>query len=329
MCQIDNFYNTIHFTYNNMTLTQLEYIIAVQDYGTFSRAAEHCFVTQPTLSMQIQKLEEELGVIIFDRTKKPIRATPVGAEIIEQARHNIRGMARIEDIVHEQDREIRGQLRIGIIPTLAPYLLPLFITSFLEKYPQVSLTVDEYISGEIVHRLKQNWLDGGILVTPLEDAAIREIPLFYERFFAYVSTKDPLIRGDAINLDQLDPNEMLLLSEGHCFRQQVIRMCPEAVKGEWKGQLRFTSGSLETLKRIVEQDYGYTLLPELALMNISGKNRKRIRRLMDPVPVREVSLIVHRDVLKRNLINAFRDQLLEDIPDGLKKNPAENIVSWI
>ncbi len=311
-----------------MTLTQLEYILAVEDYGSFSRAAQKCFVTQPTLSMQIHKLEEELGVIIFDRTKKPIKATSIGMEIIDQARHNLRGIDRIKDIVREQSKEIKGHLHIGIIPTLAPYLLPLFITSFLEKYPQVSLSVEEYISEQIIQKLKQNWLDAGILVTPLDDPAITEIPLFYERFFAYVSTRNPLTNKDIIDLENLNLDDMLLLSEGHCFRNQVVNICPDRQNGKWKGQLRFESGSLETLKRIVEQNYGYTLLPELALTNIDEEHKKYIKELSDPKPVREVSLVIHRSILKRNLIEALRAHILSHIPDYLKNNNTGRVVSW-
>jgi LysR family hydrogen peroxide-inducible transcriptional activator len=312
-----------------MTLTQLEYVLAVADYGSFSKAAEKCFVTQPTLSMQIHKLEEELGVLIFDRTKKPITATPIGEEIVEQARQNIQGIEHIREIIEKQNKEISGNLRIGIIPTLAPYLLPLFITSFLETYPKVSLSIEEYISEQIIQKLKQNWLDVGILVTPLEDPGITEIPLFYERFFAYISTKNPLTHKDIIELDNLNVNDMLLLNEGHCFRKQVVNICPESRKGEWKTQLRFESGSLETLKRIVEQDYGYTLLPELATMHIASKHRKYIKELSDPKPVREVSLVLHRGILKRNLVDVLEKHILEHLPESLKIKNTGTIVNWV
>jgi LysR family hydrogen peroxide-inducible transcriptional activator len=311
-----------------MTLTQLEYVLAVADHGSFSLAAQKCFVTQPTLSMQLKKLEDELGVLIFDRTKKPVKATPVGEEIIAQARQNLQGIARIKEIVDEQSNQIRGQLRIGIIPTLAPYLLPLFITSFLSTYPQVNLSVEEFISGQIIRRLKQNWLDVGILVTPLDDSSITEIPLFYEKFYAYISTKNPLSKDDVIKLENLNIEDMLLLSEGHCFRSQVVNICPESRHGEWKTPLRFESGSLETLKRIVEQDYGYTLLPELALMNIAPVNKKYIRELSDPKPLREVSLVVHRGILKRNIISALQNHILENIPDSLKDKKG-TVINWV
>jgi LysR family hydrogen peroxide-inducible transcriptional activator len=260
-----------------MTLTQLEYIVAVYIQGSFSKAAEKCFVTQPTLSMQINKLEEELGVKIFDRDKKPIRATPIGESIIQQAQINIRGMDRIHELIKEEQNEIRGELHLGIIPTLAPYVLPLFVTKFIQKYPAISLSIEELISDQIVYKLKQNLLDVGILVTPLDDKSITEIPLFYETFVAYISGNHPLMHNDFVDLTELNIDQMLLLSEEHCFRKQVVNICPDKPGFKFQYQLRFETGSLETLKRIVEQDFGYTLLPELAVMNIPEEFHKYIK----------------------------------------------------
>jgi len=311
-----------------MTIQQLEYIIAVANEGSFSRAATKCFVTQPTLSMQIHKLEIELGVIIFDRSKNPIKMTPIGEAIIEQARVNLQGMERIKEIIREQSDEIKGHLRLGIIPTLAPYLLPLFLTSFIAKYPQISLSIEEFISEQLILRLKQDMLDAAILVTPVDDTAITEIPLFYESFVAYVSTNHPLIHSDMIELDNLNINEMLLLSEGHCFREQVVNICPERIDREWSAQLRFESGSLETLKRIVERNYGYTLVPELAVLNISERNKQYVKPLREPRPVREVSLVMHRTILKRNLITVLQDEILMSIPEEMKAVNRGEIVPW-
>ncbi len=311
-----------------MTIVQLEYIVAVDTHGSFSKAAEECCVTQPTLSMQIQKLEEELGITIFDRSKKPIKATPIGEEIIRQAQSNLQGMRRIKEIIQEQAREIKGQLRIGIIPTLAPYLLPLFVTDFLKKYPLVNLSIVELMSEQIVQKLKQNLLDVGILVTPLENPSIVEIPLFYETFVAYMSTTHPLIHQDFVELKDLNIDEMLLLSEGHCFRNQVVNICPKDRSPESANQLHFESGSLETLKRIIENDFGYTLLPELAVLNLPEEKQQYLRELTPPKPVREVSLAIHRGILKRNLIEALKDQILEKIPEQLKDRNRGKIISW-
>jgi LysR family transcriptional regulator, hydrogen peroxide-inducible genes activator len=311
-----------------MTITQLEYIVAVYQEKNFSKAAEKCFVTQPTLSMQINKLEEELGVKIFDRDKKPVKATPIGKKIIHQAKTNIRGMNQIHDIINQSKNEISGELHLGIIPTLAPYLLPLFITKFLRKYPAVNLKIEELVSEQIISGLKQDFLDAGILVTPVDDISIAETPLFYETFVAYISGNHPLIHNDFIELKNLKADEMLLLSEGHCFRNQVVNICPDREGLNNKNQLRFETGSLETLKRIVETNFGYTLLPELATMNIPDINRKYIKELGEPKPVREVSIITYRHVLKRKLIEALKHTILENIPDALKDKNRGTIIEW-
>ena len=311
-----------------MTIVQLEYIVAVANQGSFSRAAEACGVTQPTLSMQIQKLEAELGITIFDRSKQPIKTTPLGEEILAQARANLQGMRRIKEIIAEQASEVKGQLRIGIIPTLAPYLLPLFVKDFLEQYPLVQLSIEELVSEQIIQKLQQDNLDVGILVTPLKDRTILEIPLFYETFVAYMSSNHPLIHHDFIALQDLNIDEMLLLSEGHCFREQVVNICPESRQREFPGQLRFESGSLETLKRIIENDFGYTLLPELAVLNLPAEKRKYLRELTYPKPVREVSLALHRGILKRNLIEALQAEILENIPASLKDGSRGKVVGW-
>jgi LysR family hydrogen peroxide-inducible transcriptional activator len=312
-----------------MTILQLKYIVAVDTHRSFSKAAKISYVTQPTLSMQIQKLEEELGVLIFDRSKKPVQPTPIGEQIIHQARVNLQGMKRIEEIVQEDRDVISGKLHIGIIPTLAPYLLPLFVTSFLSKYPTVSLSIEEFISVQIIQKLKQNLLDVGILVTPLQDKDISEIPIFYETFVVYISTNHPLINNDLINIKNLNVGEMLLLSEGHCFRNQVVNICPDNKSQRQEGRLRFESGSLETLKKIIEQNYGYTLLPELATLDISQDRRKHIRELTPPKPVREVSLVIHRNISKKKLIMVLKDHILENLPKNMKDRNRGMIIDWL
>jgi len=310
-----------------MTITQLKYIVAVYNHRSFSKAAENCFVTQPTLSMQINKLEDELGVKIFDRDKKPVVATPIGEQIIQQAQSNIRGMERIRDIINEEKNEIKGELHLGVIPTIAPYLLPMFIPKFLNTYNGVKLYVEELVSENIVDKLKQNLLDAGILVTPLDDKSITEIPLFYETFVAYISGNHPLIHNDFIELNSLKIDEMLLLSEGHCFRNQVVNICPDNIGMKSQNQLRFETGSLETLKHIVENNYGYTLLPELAINNIPADYKYFIKTLREPKPVREVSLIVHRNILKQKLIHSLKNTILKNIPGYLKNKNRGEIVS--
>lgn len=297
-------------------------------YRNFAIAAEKCFVTQPTLSMQIQKLEKHLGVIIFNRSKKPVIPTPLGEKIIELARSNLRGIDKIWDIIREQKNEISGELKVGIIPTLAPYLLPLFITKFLKKYPGIHLTIEELLSERLIEKINQDLLDFGILVTPTQNAQVIEIPLFYESFVAYMSTNHPLCNQSILDLHDLKLNEMLLLSEGHCFRNQVVNICPDKTLKTHKNRLHFESGSLETLKRIIENHYGYTLLPELATLNLNKMQRQFVKTFHDPKPVREVSLVMHKSFMKKQLVELFKKELLKNIPQSLQKNSKENLIEW-
>jgi len=310
-----------------MTITQLEYLVAVDTYKSFAKAADHCYVTQPTLSMQIKKVEEEMKVLVFDRSKKPVLTTEIGLQIIAQARVTLQEAYRIKEIIQSQKDEIKGELRIGIIPTLSPYLLPLFITQFIEKYPDVKLVVEELLSGEIVRKLNNDLLDVGILVTPLKENSIIEIPMFYETFVVYMSTTHPLSSKNKINFKDLDINEMWLLQEGHCFRSQAMNICGEDLKQK-DFRLRFESGSLETLKRIVEKQFGYTLLPELASMDLDENRKKYVKTFSKPHPIREVSLVIHRSFMKRKLINLLKEEILENIPEILKDNDRGKLIEW-
>ncbi|ALI98448.1 hydrogen peroxide-inducible genes activator [Rufibacter tibetensis] len=304
-----------------MTLTQLEYLLSVDTYRHFATAAEKCFVTQPTLSMQIQKLEEELGVQVFDRSRVPVRPTELGKEIIVQARVAVAEFKKIEELVKVQRDGITGELRMGVIPTLAPYLVPLFITDFIQKYPQVHVSIQEMVTTTIVEKLKLELLDVGLLVTPLHDKTILEIPLFYEAFVGYLHPSHPLSELKEITAESIDPADLWLLNDGHCFRSQVLQLCNRA-KGTRNVHLDYESGSLETLKRIVETQSGMTLLPELSVQELSSEKKAMIRPFVEPQPLREVSLVVHRSFLKKRMIEALRDEIIAHVPSGLKeRNP--------
>ncbi len=310
-----------------MTITQLEYIIAVDTFKNFAEAARNCFVIQPTLSMQIKKIEEELDVLIFDRSKKPVLTTDIGLQIINQARITVQEAYRIKEVIQTQKDEIKGELKIGIIPTLSPYLLPLFITKFMQKYPEVNLVVEELLSDAIIDKLNNDILDVGILVTPIKKPSIVEIPLFYETFSIYMSTTHPLSDKNNIDFSELNINEMWLLKEGHCFRSQVINICGDTDLNS-KNQLRFESGSLETLTRIVEKQYGYTLLPELATLDLSKNRQKFLKHFKNPKPVREVSLIIHRSYMKRKLIELLQLEIQSNIPQNMKDNNRGRLIHW-
>lgn len=299
-----------------MTLTQLEYVVAVDTHRHFVLAAEQCFVTQPTLSMQLQKLEEELGVKIFDRTKQPVIPTEIGAGIIAQARVVLREANMIRQLINDRQNITTGEIRIGIIPTLAPYLLPALFKHMREKYPQLNLVVKETITEEIIQELKNNRLDCGLVVTPLKDASIKEEVLFYEELFVYVSRKNALFNKKYVLATEIDPDELWLLEEGHCFRSQVLNLC----ELRRSGGLHFTyqTGNIETLKRMVDKSHGITILPELAVMEFSKSQLKLVKQLKDPRPAREVSLVTHRDHIKTRLIRILKEEILHIIPHPMQ-----------
>ena len=208
-----------------ITLTQLEYIVAIDEYRHFATAAEKCFVTQPTLSMQIKKLEDELGVIIFDRSRQPVVPTDLGAKLIEQARMTLSATQRIKEIIQEEQQEVEGTLKIGIIPTLAPYLLPVFIGPYIRKYPAVKVEVEELVSEEIIRRLKRDMLDVGLFVTPYHDEKIVERPVFYEEMLVYAHPDSELLKKKEVGHEDIVTSDIWMLGNGHCFRNQVVNLC--------------------------------------------------------------------------------------------------------
>ena len=307
-----------------MTLTQLEYIVTLDTYRHFVLASEKCFVTQPTLSMQIQKLEEELGVKIFDRTKQPDIPTEIVANIIAQARIVLREAGMIRQLIAEQKDTMTGELRIGIIPTLAPYLLPTLFKNIRDKYPQVNLLAREIITEEIVQELKNNRLDCGIVVTPLKDSSIKEDVLFYEELFVYVSKNNALHNKKYVLPGDIDPAQLWLLEEGHCFRSQILNLCE--LQKHSGIQFRYETGNIETLKRMVDNSDGITILPELAVMEFDQQQLKLVKRLKEPSPAREVSLVTHRDHLKTKLIQTLKEQILNIVPKAMQKLQKKKVV---
>ncbi len=308
-----------------MTLTQLKAVSALADERNFARAAEKCFITQPALTIQIRNLEQELGVKIFDRSKKPLVPTEIGAVIIEQARYVLQESEKIADLVREFKKDISGELKLGIIPTVAPYLVPLFINDFLRKYPAVQLNITEKITEEIVAMLKSGDLDAGIFVTPWKDPQIKIMPLFYEEFYVYLSPKHELFDKELLDFSDLTLDNVWLLDEGNCFRNQVINIC-QAHEAHYKPSLRYQSGSIESLKKIVETRAGLTLIPELALKDLPKKNRRMVRRFKDATPVREVSLVTTRSYLKQRLLEKLKEAILRRIPEQMKQLNNREIV---
>lgn len=307
-----------------MTLTQLEYIVALDTHRHFVLASEKCFVTQPTLSMQIQKLEEELGVKLFDRTKQPVIPTEIGVGIIAQARVILHEAKMIPQIINDQMDSMTGELRIGIIPTLAPYLLPPLFKRMSDNYPGLELIIKETITEDVVHELKSNRLDCGIVVTPLNDVSIKEGLLFYEELFVYVSKRNSLYNKKYVLANDIDPKQLWLLEEGHCFRSQVLNLCELRKRGDF--HFKYETGNIETLKRMVDKSDGITILPELAVMEFSKSQMKLVKRLKDPSPAREVSLVTHRDHIKTKLLRTLKEEILNIVPKRMQKLQNKKVV---
>jgi len=308
-----------------MTLVQLEYIVAVDTYRSFVNAAEKCFVTQPTLSMQVQKLEEMLNVKIFDRSKQPVIPTEIGSQIVEQARLILQESQKIKEIISSQQQDIVGELKVGIIPTVAPYLLPQVIASMMQKYPDLKLVIWEYTTEDIIHHLKTGVLDCGILATPLADNSIAEIPMYYETFVTYISKNSKLFKKKNIDANDLEDENIWLLNEGHCMRSQVLNICRSTKDNRIQG-LTYNTGSVETLIRMVDMNNGATLLPELALAELSPKQLSKVRSFKSPEPVREISLVTHKNYIKKRMLNAFREEILAVIPKAMKQKKSKDIV---
>ncbi|MBL7859337.1 MAG: LysR family transcriptional regulator [Cyclobacteriaceae bacterium] len=305
-----------------MNLQQLEYIVALDIHRNHAKAAEHCHVTQPTLSMMVKKLEDELAVKIFEKSQ-PLKPTKAGEIIVNRARSILQEVKNIKEFIRDEKESIEGEFRLGVIPTLAPYLLPRFLNEFLENHPGTSFTVMELQTEEIIRLLKTNRLDVGILVTPLDDKEIREVPVFYEPILVYTSEGLKYFQQEKISLKSLTQENLLLLEEGHCFRGQVMNLC--STKGKkTHHQLNYQSGSFETLKAMVDNNYGYTLIPELA---VNAKN-KHVKHFIAPEPVREVSLAVHHGFVKEMLLIKLREAILKAIPLHFKKNEKYVRVKW-
>jgi len=308
-----------------MTLVQLEYIVAVDTYRSFVTAADKCFVTQPTLSMQVQKLEEMLSVKIFDRSKQPVSPTEIGAQIIAQARIVLQESGKIKELISSQQQDVLGELKIGVIPTVAPYLLPEVISAMLGKYPELKLLIWEYTTEDIIHHLKTGVLDCGILATPLTDPNITELPLYYENFVSYISKNSKLYKKKAIDAGDLNDENIWLLNEGHCMRNQVLNICRSTKNNRLQG-LEYNTGSVETLVRMVDLNGGATLLPELAVAELNAKQMNKVRYFKLPEPVREISLVTHKNFIKKRMLNALKEEILEVIPKAMKQKKKKDIV---
>ncbi|MEM7572384.1 MAG: hydrogen peroxide-inducible genes activator [Bacteroidota bacterium] len=311
-----------------MTLQQLRYAVALDEYRHFTKAAQSFPVAQPTLTLQLKKLEEELGIVLFDRSKKPLRPSAIGEKFLARARDILQEVSSLEALVVEEQDDLKGSFSLGIIPTLAPYLLPLFIQSFSERFPTTQLRIRELTSEEIINGLNRSDLDLAILVTPLQEKYLREIPLFYEPFLIYASPGEDIHEHSPLLPDHVTRRDLWILEQGHCFRNQVLNLCDsdESKAGNPNANFVFEASSIETLKNLVRQNLGYTIVPEMAVDAL--RDHDHLKRFADPQPAREVSLVVHRRFTKERLLAEISREILSVVPEHFTKNRRYTSITW-
>jgi len=312
-----------------MTLTQLKYIVAVDNYKSFAKASKRLFITQPTLSMQIKKLENELGLLLFDRTRTPVMTTDIGLKVIKQARKAISESKEILDIIRNESNKISGSFRLAVIPTIAPYLLPRFLEDFIENNKELELTIEELQTEQIVDGIRKDEIDAGIVATPLGYIDITEMPVYYEPFYAYISPKHKLFKTEKVSTKDIDVNDVWLLREGHCFRDQVINICSsnKEKNNKEKRLLNFEGATLETLIRMVESNFGMTLIPHLLAKELQlTDKRKLIREFKNPIPKREISIIFQRSFLKRKIIHKIQEEIMKQLSNELIRKKSGYVV---
>ena len=293
-----------------MTIIQLEYLLAVASCGSFSKASELCFVTQPSLSMQIKNLEDELGVVLLDRSKKPVVPTQMGAIVIEKAKEALLAYNNIKESVAELKGSVAGKIRLGVIPTIAPYLLPRVVQYFADKYPKVELEIREMTTPEIIKAMDKDELDAAILAGGTCPERITEHELFDDRFYAYVSPDNPLFARTNLRIEDITGRDLLLLAEGHCLRDQVLELC--SVSKNQESTYTFQSGSLETLMRIVEATDKITVIPEMAIPYLHEGVKDRVKMLARGAASRKIVIGVRRTYAKESIVGALRDTILEE-----------------
>jgi LysR family transcriptional regulator, hydrogen peroxide-inducible genes activator len=309
------------------SITQLDYALAVEKHRHFGKASLACNVTQPTLSQQLQKLEDEIGIVLFDRTKKPILPTQEGRRFLEQARTVIREHQKLLHVSKQaQDGDVAGDFRLAVIPTVSSHLLPRFLKPFSKAFPRVHLYIEEMKTESILTELQNDRLDGAILATPIEGLDFKIHPLYYEPFFVYLSPAHPLLKKSHLLREDLDASQMWLLQDGHCFKDQVLSFC--SFPGDFESTLaniHFQSGSLDTLLRLVRSSRGYTLIPAMMALSLDKREfAAHVRPFKAPIPTREVSFVYRRDHWKLEIIKAIEDAVTSTLPAGIHRRPERN-----
>lgn len=302
-----------------MTITQLEYVVAVATYKSFVAAAEKCFVTQPTLSMQIQKLEDELDIKLFDRNKHPIAVTVTGEAVVAQARIVLAECEKIREIISSEQNKISGSFRLAVIPTVAPYILPSLLEGYVKSFPEVQLKIKEMETRQIILALRNNEIDAGLVSTPLEETGIKEYPLFYEPLVAYFSNDEKALKKKLISVEDIALDRIWLLNEGHCMRNQIINLCSDQVeKLQNQKPFRYESSNVETLRKMVDRNKGLTVLPELATHEFNEDEMELVRYFEDPEPVREISLVTNNHFVKLAILQSLMDEIGKIVPEKMR-----------
>ena len=300
-----------------MTLQQLEYIVAVYRTRHFVKAAEACGVTQPTLSAMIQKLEAELDVKLFERSSQQVMPTAIGKVVVEQAWKVLNRARKLKDIVAEEKKSLTGTFRLGILPTIAPYLLPRFFPRLMRENSSLEIRVVEMKTADIRRAIDRGEIDAAVMVDTgdLDDYALTT--LFYEQFLAYVSPSDQLSAKKSIKTSDLSNELLWLLDEGHCFRDQLVKYCQ--LKAAKTSQSAYSLGSIETFMRIVENGQGVTFIPELATIQLTPTQKELVRPFAIPIPTREVVMATSKSFVRQSLLDMIVGQIRNSVPEKMLK----------
>ncbi len=310
-----------------MNIQQLEYMVAVDNYRHFAKAAESSFVTQPTLSMMIQKLEEELGVKIFDRSVQPVKPTEIGKHIIGQARITLRNFKQIKEMAENERNIVKGSFQLGVIPTIAPYLVPELLNKQKSNHNDVKLILRESTTNNLIEGLLNGTVDGALMATPLNHPQLIEYPVYYEKFYAYVSPKDKIYNETEIDLDSIDIDSVWLLESVHCLRGQIERLCQMKKKKDKKEfAVNYEAGSIDTLINVVDHNSGLTIIPEMSAMSLSEEKQGNLRILKGMPAYREVSLVISKEYVRKAMLNIILDTIRESVPQSMQNKKLKEYI---
>ncbi|SCY49869.1 LysR family transcriptional regulator, hydrogen peroxide-inducible genes activator [Flavobacterium anhuiense] len=308
-----------------MTIQQLKYIVALDEERHFARAAEVCMVTQPGLTIQLKNLEEEIGIKIFDRNKVPLTPTVLGIEIINKAKKILREVDEIRDFVINEKNLLEGELKLGIISTLSPYLIPLFIQAMKEAAPKVHFIIKEGYTGHLMKDLETGAIDVAIMATPTGNPNLIEHVVFKEPFVAYLNQTHPMANEEFYEMQPGDKTELLLLHHEYCYNAQLLDICGLKTSDKIKEQFTYDINSIETLKNLVRAHLGFAIIPKLSTLNETGALFKPFK---EPVPVREISLVVSDSFSKKLLLEKMNEAIWNCLPESLKKDFSYRKIRW-